>query len=383
MSDPTPAENHSSHQERLSPTEQFLENNFTKLLLLCAFVVIGLLAYGFVRYNNHQADIAAAEQFTAAKTIEDCDLVISQHSGTAAAGNARLLKADLLWEENKKDSSTSVLREFLKENEGHPLYATAMLGLASKLEAMGEKNDARDLFQRVSSEFPDSAVAPLARIRLGDLLWSEGKEDEAAEIYEGLATDFPDTNEPFYDQSQSRLEWLTAKLPTEEVEPPASFKAEQAAKKAAEEAATLPIGLKPPQINVDGTLGATISPDGGAMSPPVSPPPAPAIPTPAPVKDANDAAKKSVDGAKSKAKAKADEAVNQVTDAAKEAGDKAKSKAKAPAKKAVDGAKAKAADAKPEAKAKAPVKPATPAAESAPAPKAPEVPTPAPAPANP
>lgn len=366
MSEST-AEAHAA-SEPVSAAEQFLEKNFKKLMLLVLFAIVGLLAYGFVRYKAQQAAIAAAEQFTGAKTIEDCDLVISQHPGTPATGNARLLKADLLWEENKKDSSTSVLREFLKENEGHPLYATAMLGLASKLESMGEKDEAQELFQRVSSEFPDSAVAPLARIRLGDLLWSQGKEDEAAEIYETLATEFPDTNEPFYDQSQSRLEWLTAKLPTKEVEPPAEVKAAEEAKKAAAAAAQLPAGLKPPQINVDGTLGATVSPDGGALTPPISPMPtppsgAPQAPAtvkqngitvpPAVAKEAADAKKKVSDEA-TKAKAKA------------KSGNGDAKKAKAPAPKSTDA---------PEPKAKAAPKPK--AEESAAAP------APAPAPAKP
>ncbi len=259
----TTAEAHASH-EPASATEQFLEKNFTKLLLVAAVFVVALLAYGFVRFQNKQAANLAAEAFTSAKTVEDCDLVISQHAGTAAAGNARLLKADLLWEENKKDSSTSVLREFLKEDEGHPLYPQALLGLASKLESMGEADEAQPLFERLSSDFEDSSLAALARIRLGDLLWSQGKEDEAKDVYEKLAVDYPNPGDAFNQQNESRLKWLAAKLPTKEVEPPPSAKLEE------KKDDPLP-GMKAPQIQVPGALGATISPDGGALTPPVSP----------------------------------------------------------------------------------------------------------------
>lgn len=258
-------------QEPVSSTEQFLEKNFTKLLIVAAVIVVAMLGYGWVSYQAKMADNSAAEAFTAAKTVEDCDLVIAEHAGSAAAGNARLFKADLLWEQNKKDSSTSVLREFLKEDEGHPLYPEALLGLASKLESMGEADEAQPLFEQVVNDFSDASVAPLAGIRLGDLLWSQGKEDEAKQVYEDLAIEFPNTNEPFFEQSQSRLTWMTAQLPTKEVEPPES------AKKAEEKKDELPIGLKKPQIQVPG-LGATISPDGGAMTSPISP--AGQLPTP-------------------------------------------------------------------------------------------------------
>lgn len=364
MSDTT-AEVHASH-EPVSATEQFLEKNFTKLLLLAAVVVVGLLAYGFARYQNKQAAIAATEAFSSAKTVEDCDLVVSQHPGTSAAGNALLLKADLLWEENKKDSSTSVLREFLKDHEGHPLYPEALLGLASKLESMGEAGEAQPLFERLISEFKDSPVAPLAQIRLGDLLWSQGKEEQAKEVYEKLAVEFPNTNEPFYDQSQSRLEWITAQLPTKEVEPPPSAKKEE------KKEDVLP-GMKAPQIQIPGALGATISPDGGAMTPPISP----AGQLPAPAVTATDAAGVTIPPAVAKEAAEAKKKLEEA--AAREAAAAAK-KVNPPAPKpaaAKKGAtpKTDAPKAKSDApKAKAPV-PEKPKAEEAPAP--------APAKANP
>ena len=159
-----------------SPMEEFLEAHFKKLVLLFAVIAVGAVLYGIVSYTNKANAEAAGEAFAAAKTVEDCDLVISEYGGTTAAGNALLLKADLLWTQNKKDSSVAALREFTTAHDDHPLLPQALLGLATKLEAMKEADEARPLFERIIAEHPNSDVAALAQLRLGDLLWSTGKE---------------------------------------------------------------------------------------------------------------------------------------------------------------------------------------------------------------
>jgi len=260
--------------------EQYLEKNFKKLLYLFITVVVVLSAYGATRYFSHAAAVKAGEAFAAAKTVEDLDVVITNHKGTAAAGNALLQKADLLWEQNKKTTSVEMLREFVKSHSGHPLMPQALLGLATKLESLGQRGDAKPVFEQLVTQFGKSELAALAELRLGDIAWAEGKEDEAKKIYEGLPAKHAGggVDNPFLAQGESRLEWIAAKLPTKEVDGPPKPKVE-----------TSPAGASaipgmPPQFKLNSADGKTLSPTispaaaGDAASPSINLSPA-GVPT--------------------------------------------------------------------------------------------------------
>ncbi len=209
--------------------EQFLENNFKKIVLLFLAAVAAMTIYGISRYLGHAAEVKAGEAFAAAKTVEDLDVVIAQHKTSLAAGNALLKKAELLWEQNKKTTSVDALKAFVTDHPKHPLLAQALLALGTKQEALGQKGEAKQSFERITGEFAQTELAPLAELRLGDLAWAEGKEDDAKKIYEGLPTRFTgmDAANPFLSQSESRLEWISAKLPTKEVDGPPKPKVDE------------------------------------------------------------------------------------------------------------------------------------------------------------
>jgi tetratricopeptide (TPR) repeat protein len=256
--------------------EKFLDDNFRKLVWLFAFVVIAIIAYGFIRHQSTLKANEAAEAFTSAKTIEDCDLVISRYAGTNAAANALLLKADLLWDQNKKTTAVEVLKEFTSKQTSHPLFVHTLLGLGTKLDAMGERKEAQAIFERIVNEFASHEAAPLAQVRLGDLLWADGKQDEAKKAYEDLAVKFPDMAE-FQSVSQDRLGWIAASLPTKEVDPPPAPKVEL-------KPGDVPAIPGMPKINLTpgaGGIGATIAPPAMLTPTPAAATPA-AVPTPAP-----------------------------------------------------------------------------------------------------
>lgn len=212
--------------EKLTPIEEFLENNFKKIVFACAAVAAVAVITGVARYMGGLKDAEAAAAFAAAKTLEDYDIVISERAGSHAAGNALLAKADLLWQDNKKDSSIAALEQFLSKHASHPLKAQAELGLASKLDSIGKKAEARAAFEKVISNYPGSDFAAVAQLRLADILWSEGKEDDAKALYEGLPAKFTNASQSILDQGESRLKWIAAKLPTQEVDGPPKPKEE-------------------------------------------------------------------------------------------------------------------------------------------------------------
>ncbi len=273
--------------------EKFLEDNLRKLVWLFIIVVAAIIAFGVIKHQNNLKANEAAEAFTGAKTVEDCDLVISRYPGSNAAANALLLKADLLWDQNKKSSAVEALKEFTTKDTSNPLAVFALLGLGSKLDAMGESKEAQAVFERITNEFSTSEAAPMAQVRLGDLLWAQGKADEAKKVYEDLAVKFPDMAE-FQTISQARLDWIAATLPTKEVDAPPAPKVEP------KPAAAVP-GMPSLKLNAANSgIGATIAPTGApvmvtpaaaptapapAATAPVAPAPAvtmPAVPAPAP-----------------------------------------------------------------------------------------------------
>jgi TolA-binding protein len=265
--------------------EKFLEDNFRKLVWLFAFVVIAMIAYGFIRHQSTLKANEAAEAFTSAKTVEDCDLVISRYAGTNAAANALLLKADLLWDQNKKTSAVDALKEFTSKNNSHPLFVHTLLGLGTKLDAMGDRKEAQAIFERIVNEFASNEAAPLAQVRLGDLLWADGKQDEAKKAYEDLAVKFPDMAE-FQSVSQDRLGWIAASLPTKEVDPPPAPKVEPKPGDVPAIPGMPKINLKPAESGIGATIAppAMLTPTPAATTPAAVPTPAsaPTVPAPAP-----------------------------------------------------------------------------------------------------
>ena len=266
-----------------SSEEQALNSQFKKILMLFGVIVAGLAAYGLIKQNARVAAEEAAEAFTSAKTADDCDLVVKKHPRTPAAANALLLKATLHWEKNEKSSAVEALKAYLSQHKDHAFYKETLLTLATRLEAMGEKGEAKAAYECVIAELPGTELAQLAQIRLGDMLWADGKEEDAKKAYEEAGSKFPGVT-AFEGDGKTRLDWIAANLPTKEVDPPPAPKVEP---KATPAAPAIP-GLK--LNSVEGGLSPTIKiGDAPAMQQPAPPagatpsiPPAPISASPAP-----------------------------------------------------------------------------------------------------
>jgi predicted negative regulator of RcsB-dependent stress response len=204
---------------QVSALEAYLDKNFRKIVYACIAAIAVSAIYGILKYRSHQAAVEAAAAATAAKTVDDCDIVIQKYKGSVAAGNALLTKAKLLWDQNKKDSAVATLRDFVGNYTDHPFLVQGQLALGTRLEAMGTKEaaEAKTIYEKIVNDHKDSEVAGLAQIRIADLLWSEGKEDEAKKIYDELPRKFIGQ---FTERVSERTEWIGAALPTKEVEGP-------------------------------------------------------------------------------------------------------------------------------------------------------------------
>jgi predicted negative regulator of RcsB-dependent stress response len=266
--------------------EDFLEQNFGKIWKTGLAALLIAAIYGFWSSSQHEALVNAAVEATKAKTPEDCDLVIQHHPGTVAAGNALLTKAALLWNQNKKDSAVETLRKFERENVDHPLFAQALLSLASRLDSMGKTADAEPIYQRLRKDFPNSGTDSVAQLRLVDNLLAAGKTEEAKGILESFAKNFQGATAAI-EGSNERLKWLTAGLPTKEVDPPPAPKVEAPKVEAPKDGAAkitppavAPIKLTSPVVTPPSAPVTVkpVAPPAGVTTPPVSPTTAPAAP---------------------------------------------------------------------------------------------------------
>lgn len=294
---PTATPVHPPAEVPQSKLEQFLEANFKKIALGLGLFLVVLIAIAVARHFSHETELRAAEAFTSAKNATDCDVIIQKYAGTEAAGNAMLLKASLLWDEGKKESSVTALQEFVKDQPDHPLLPHALLGLGSKQAALGNNDDARKTLEAVSRDYAKSEVAAAAQAQLGDILWAEGKIDEAKKIFTELPRNNPGS--PFIGQAEQRLKVMDAGLPTKEVDPPPAPKPVEAPKPPVPGLGVLP-QLTPtpaaggaPTINVP----SLTTPPGPQMPAPASTPnaAAPSAPAPAPAAPAAPAAPKAED----------------------------------------------------------------------------------------
>ncbi len=245
--------------------EKFLNENFRKLVILALLIAAGAVVFGVVRHKQSEAARIAGEKLVSAKTVEDCDIVIQDHPGSTVAGNALLMKADLLWKQNKKDASISALREFTTKHSKHPLADSGQMSLASRLDATGDGGGAREIFQKIANASPASTFKAFAEVRLAEMSLAEGKADVAKKSLEMLPSKAP--GDYSVKASTERLGWITAALPAKEVDGPPKPKPVE--KKPADAPPGAPGGPPKFQIKPDGlTTGATLTPAGKAVTTP-------------------------------------------------------------------------------------------------------------------
>lgn len=200
--------------------EQFLEDNFKKImlgLLVVALVLAGVFAS---RHFAARRNLEAAEKFASAAGVEDCDVVIQKYPGSIAAGNALLQKADLLWQQGKKESSIDALKEFLKSLPNHKLRASAAIALGTKQAAIGDRDAGRATLEGFLKSNPQSELAPAADIQLGDLLWQEGKDAETKKHFDSLLQKYPGKMAMFNQALEERQQLMGSGLPQKEVAGP-------------------------------------------------------------------------------------------------------------------------------------------------------------------
>ncbi len=180
------------------------ENKVAIVAGLCVLMVVSAAWFVLQHLRErklHEANLA----FTAARTIDDYNLVIDDHGGSIAAGNAYLAKAQAMIDAGRSDEAHQVLRKFIELYEGHPRHAQAFLALGTLLEASGNPDGAEGRYRELISLHPGSDLVPYAKMRIGDLRWAEGKNEEARILFEEIPPAHPRTGQPWVPKIEERL----------------------------------------------------------------------------------------------------------------------------------------------------------------------------------
>jgi|GEM_PF-2200567 len=226
-----------------SPIEELVTENRTKLMVGILAVTVTISAIFILTFLSKQKQDRAAQAFTSAKTVEEFKEVAGQHPGTTAAGDALLRIAELQSKEDKTDDALQTLQDFVGDFAAHPRHAQGIFGIAALHHKGGKLDEAERSFGDLLSQHPDSDLAPLVQMRLGDIAWSRGDLEKAGAIYRRIAPEYPAN--PYIDDATERLRLLELDPPTEPSERQKKLKEEEdqkrkereaAAKKAAEEA---------------------------------------------------------------------------------------------------------------------------------------------------
>lgn len=148
-------------------------------------ICVGLVA----RQIGDQKRTVAAEAYSQAaseRSIEKLDAVVSDHPGSAAAGNALLTKSEIQLSMEKTEDAKISLLTFVDKFKKHPRYVQGLFALGNLHQNSGDPTQAADFYTQALAAGPDSDIAPLIVIRQGDLaledadrLLKEGKTEEA------------------------------------------------------------------------------------------------------------------------------------------------------------------------------------------------------------
>tara|TARA_R110002096_G_scaffold147671_26_gene307880 strand:+ start:2726 stop:3517 length:792 start_codon:yes stop_codon:yes gene_type:complete len=194
-----------------SPIEKYLEENRAGVILAIAGVVALASAWILFSGLNSEKLVEAGNAYSEAKTVADLDKVQEQFPGTVIAGNALLRKAELLEDEGDLDGAKATLLKFRDQFREHPRFDQALVVLGRMAEDAGNLAQAETFLNEVS---PNSDVAPLAKIHLGDLAMQEGDYEKARNIYEPIQQEYP--MNAWMGMWQQRINSLKRLVPDEE-----------------------------------------------------------------------------------------------------------------------------------------------------------------------
>lgn len=200
-----------------------LDRNRNKILFAIAGSAILVCAALVINQVRQQKHLEAAQAYSSALStgeIAGLDAVVVDFSGSVAAGNAMLSKAEIQINQGKSQDAQATLETFVDEYPTHPRHVQGVFALGNIYQIAGDREKARSYYQQAIDEQPDGEITPLARIRLGDVALEAGETKLADQQYQEAYTLHPGT--PFFGYAEQKVALLAVGNPpvVERPEPP-------------------------------------------------------------------------------------------------------------------------------------------------------------------
>ncbi len=121
-------------------------------------------------------------------------LAIADDFGSTNAGNlARFYAADALYRVGEHDRALALFQDFRKD--ANYIGASALAGEAAIFEARGEHRQAGDLYKRAALLFPNEIASPGYLVDAGRAYEAAGRFDDAMDVYEMVSEEYPESNQ--------------------------------------------------------------------------------------------------------------------------------------------------------------------------------------------
>lgn len=198
----------------------FYENNRNLVYgIIAAILVVVLLAVGLAWNSARRSDEALERMATAVQRYEageyqaalDGDIsfmglldIADEYGGTDAGNLAKFYAADALFRVGDLEQSLEFFRDYDKESDY--LGASAYAGEAAIHEMQDDFSRAGDLYTRAANVFESDITSPDYLLKAGRAYERAGEIDEAKEAYEQIREDYPDS------QAASGVDFHLARL---------------------------------------------------------------------------------------------------------------------------------------------------------------------------
>ncbi|MCQ2597586.1 MAG: tetratricopeptide repeat protein [Treponema sp.] len=108
--------------------------------------------------------------------LDDCVYFLDEFRGSFYEPNVIYLKGRCFYSLGEYDKAVITLSDFCHQYENHDMYASSLFWIGESFYACYQYDEARALYQRVVSEFPDDAKAPACQYRIETIGQREREE---------------------------------------------------------------------------------------------------------------------------------------------------------------------------------------------------------------
>ena len=181
----------------------WIEANKTRVIVGAGVITVAIFLYSFVSWRGEQKEISAGQAMTGmaltlppnASPSQWADAyfkIAGEYPDTRAGRRAALQGAAALFAANRFADAQAQFQKYLDAHPDGVFSASAALGVAASLEALGKSDSAASAYQQVLSGFSSDIVAVnTAKFALARIDGRLGKVADALNFYESIVRNNP------------------------------------------------------------------------------------------------------------------------------------------------------------------------------------------------